>query len=136
MTKTEKEIIDAHKQAIEDTTGKTCEIKLVNNEDLILRRTNLKTLEAACENFNTTGASIRTKTNWSEIVKMRQLFYVIARKGGRSFNKIALYMAKDHTNIIYNYKKGVQLLETDENFKRLYMQVIKHITEAPSKNIN
>ena len=123
-TKTQAEILAAHKKTIEVFTGHDCEIILTSKEDLLLKKASLATILFCCETANKTDYPVNSETVNREVVQLKKIFCIIASKAGFSAKKIGFFLGKkDHTGARYNLLTGKKLLEENPAFKKIYDKV-------------
>ena len=80
-------------------------------------------------------ARLRNRSRKIELVNMRFIYFKLARLLGNSLDSIGDTMATlnfpryDHTTVLYGISQFDNLIERDEQFKELYLDVIKRIKE-------
>lgn len=125
MSKTAAEIIEAHKRTIEVFTGKNCTIILTDRSAEQLRRKSLTDILLTAEKFNSASFSIVSEARIGEVIKLRKIFHLIAKKAGYSARQIGRFLNKnDHTLALHHIRTGKNLLQTDLKFKQLYEAVL------------
>lgn len=78
-------------------------------------------------------ARLRNRSRKIELVNMRFIYFKLARLLGNSLDSIGDTMATlnypryDHTTVLYGISQFDNLIERDEQFKDLYLDVIKRI---------
>lgn len=78
-------------------------------------------------------ARLRNRSRKIELVNMRFIYFKLARLLGNSLDSIGDTMATfsfpryDHTTVLYGISQFDNLIERDEQFKELYLDVIKRI---------
>jgi hypothetical protein len=130
-TKTEAEILEAHKTTIEALTGKKCVITLIDPTDQVLKWLTLDEIETVVQQYNVSkNATLRTNYGDERLTDLKKIFTLIASRAGFSAKKIGEHLQHpNHTLSLYNLREAKRLVGRQENFKNLYETILNNIIE-------
>jgi chromosomal replication initiation ATPase DnaA len=78
---------------------------------------------------------IKNDSRKSEIVDAKRVYSLLAsRRTNESLRTIGDYIGKNHDLIIYHKNKGLDYLETDKSFKKLYKRCVNKIESFKDKS--
>lgn len=135
MAKTTEQIIQAHKQTIEAyNPGKECSIVLIDKKDAGLKQLSLTEILNICEEHNTYGHFIKSKSRLADVVTIRRIFCLIAAlKCGKSARSIGMFLNNTHTSILHHLSNGKNLLINSDKFKRLHTVILNDVITHAQK---
>jgi ABC-type dipeptide/oligopeptide/nickel transport system ATPase component len=121
--KTDQEIVQAHKIAIEAYTGKHCVIILQDRIDRILPLVSLADLANVIEMFNPYDEKITSKTTNREVIALKKIFCALAVRAGYSAKVSAKMLNQDRSTISYSLKSAQDLISSDSRYRGLYNDI-------------
>lgn len=97
----------------------------------------LSQLREGIQIFNK-SIEIQSDCRKKEIVYLRKIYCMIASDYGYTLVNIGKSLNRDHSTVIHSLKSGYDLLETDEEFRNLYIDVSSFINPKiyPHARIN
>ena len=137
----EKKLIAEFKFQFEEKLGYTPVVltKYETNEYMIPFMS-LNRLARAFEPFLPTlydnKITLYSKSRKREIVELRMIFCFLARSMRNTLGTIGDFLGgRDHTTVIHNITTFVNLMETNEQFKNQFFEIINHIKQNHESSI-
>lgn len=108
-------------------TGKHVEIETrINN-------ISLEELEIICnkfipENLDIKKSTLKVKSRIVKFINVKKIFtYIAYYKLECTFEEIGKYLKQDHSTIVNSVQKASRFLDTEKEFKELYLTILKQI---------
>ena len=112
-------------------TGKTCKIFIEDKVEQVLRKLSVAEILNAVDYFRLPNIpSLSDSSRKRELVDLRKISCLLSKKAGYSLATIGNELGeRDHTTVIYNIKAAKKHLDTEEQFRNLYMEIECKILE-------
>jgi chromosomal replication initiator protein len=74
--------------------------------------------------------SLFSKSRKREIVELRMMFCFLARSMKYKLSTIGSFLGgRDHTTVMHNVATFINLMETNDQFRSLFQEILNHIKE-------